>query len=77
MYLELCVLNIFGRNIYVRLKFSCVCSSHDLCACAHMHSLEGILVSVANFVLGGTLKLGNIKKLKWVLFILELQTGFL
>ena len=32
---------VFGRNIYVRSKFSCVRSSHDLCAHAHAHSLEG------------------------------------
>jgi len=35
----------FGRNIYVRSKFSCVRSSHSLCALAHVHSLEGTLLS--------------------------------
>src|SRR6218665_1965315 len=35
---------IFGTNICVRSKFSCVRSSHGLCACAHVHSLEGTLV---------------------------------
>jgi len=29
----------------VRSKFSCVHSSHDLCARAHAHSLEGTLVT--------------------------------
>ena len=32
----------FKRKIYVRSKFSCMCSSHDLCA--HAHSLERTLV---------------------------------
>jgi len=36
--------NIFVGNIYVRSKFSCVHSSHDLCVRAHAHSLEGTLV---------------------------------
>src|SRR6218665_756223 len=27
--------NILGGNIYVRSKFSCVRSSHDLCVCTH------------------------------------------
>ena len=36
--------NIFGGKIYVRSKFSCVRSSHDLCAHAHAHSLQGTLV---------------------------------
>jgi len=35
--------NMFWRNIYVCSKFSCVCSSHGLCACAHTHSIEGTL----------------------------------
>jgi len=35
--------DIFGRNIYVRSKFSWVHSSHDSCACAQAHSLEGTL----------------------------------
>ena len=35
--------NIFGRNIYVRSKFSCVRSSHGLCVRTHAHSLEGTL----------------------------------
>src|SRR6218665_1335310 len=38
--------NIFGRNIYVHSKFSCVRSSHGLCARAHTHSLEGTLVMI-------------------------------
>jgi len=42
---EICAKNIFGVNIYVRSKYSCVRSSHDLCAHAHMHSLEGTLIS--------------------------------
>jgi len=28
--------HIFGRNIYVRFKFSCVRPSHGLCACAQL-----------------------------------------
>jgi len=43
---EICAKDIFGGNIDVRSKFSCVRSSHDLCARAHAHSLEGILVRV-------------------------------
>ena len=39
---EICA-KIFGRNIYVRSKFSCVRSSHDMCVRAHTHSLEGTL----------------------------------
>ena len=35
--------NICGRNICVRSKFPYVRSSQDLCACVHMHSLEGTL----------------------------------
>jgi len=31
-------------NFVVRSEFSCVRSSHDLCARAHAHSLEGTLV---------------------------------
>src|SRR6218665_3803397 len=31
-------------NFVVRSEFSCVRSSHDLCACAHAHSLQGTLV---------------------------------
>ena len=37
--------NISGRNVYVH-KFSCERSSHDLCAHAHAHSLEGTLPMV-------------------------------
>jgi len=33
----------FLKEIYVRSKFSCVRSSHKLCARAHAHSLEGTL----------------------------------
>ena len=36
----------FLKKIYVCSKYSCVRSSHDLCACAHAHSLEGTLVIV-------------------------------
>jgi len=36
--------NIFGGNIYVRSKFSCVHSSHDLYVHAQAHSLEGTLL---------------------------------
>ena len=35
----------FERKIYVRSKFSCVCSSHNLCARTHAHGLEGTLLS--------------------------------
>src|SRR6218665_1688821 len=41
---QICAKRIFGGNIYVRLKFSCVRSFLDLCAGAHAHSLEGTLV---------------------------------
>src|SRR6218665_3613489 len=40
--------NIFGRNIYVRSKFSCVRSSHDLCARTHAHISEGTLGRTPN-----------------------------
>src|SRR6218665_48951 len=30
--------NICGRNIYVRSKFPCVRSSHDLCVCVRTHA---------------------------------------
>jgi len=40
----LCAKHIFGGNIYVRSMFSCMRSSHGLCARAHAHSLEGTLV---------------------------------
>ena len=40
---EICAKDIFGSKIYVRSKFSCVRSSHDLCARALAHSLEGTL----------------------------------
>jgi len=40
---EICAKHIFGGNSYVRSKFSCVRSSHDLCAHAHANSLEGKL----------------------------------
>jgi len=43
---KICSKLIFYRKIYVRSKFSCVSSSHDLCACAHAHSLEGTLVTM-------------------------------
>src|SRR6218665_591335 len=36
--------NHFLRKIYLCSKFSCVRSSHHLCARAHVHSLEGTLV---------------------------------
>jgi len=32
-------------KFYVRSKLSCVRSSHDLCERAHMHSLDGTLVT--------------------------------
>jgi len=35
--------NILARNIYVRSKF-CVRSSHNMCARAHVHSVEGTLL---------------------------------
>jgi len=41
--------NIIGGNIPVHSKFSCVRSSHDLCACAHAHSLEGTLDAIELF----------------------------
>ena len=49
LYLEWRVWNnvqkhVCGRNIYVLSKFSCVPSSHGLCA--HTHSLEGALVMI-------------------------------
>src|SRR6218665_1876552 len=34
------VLKLFLKKIYVSSKFSCVRSSHDLCECAQVHSLE-------------------------------------
>src|SRR6218665_894657 len=40
---EICAINLIGRNIYVLSKFSCERSSHNLCARAHAHSLEGTL----------------------------------
>src|SRR6218665_12218 len=55
LYLERCISICFAhmkyvqkvllKKIYVRSKFSCVHSSHDLCAHAHAHSLEGTLHS--------------------------------
>src|SRR6218665_2158952 len=33
----------FKRKIYMRSKFPCVCSSHDLCAHAHSLAFEGTL----------------------------------
>src|SRR6218665_1775074 len=33
----------FKKNIYVRTKFSCESSSHDLCARTHVHSSERTL----------------------------------
>ena len=42
---------IVGGNIYVRSKFSCVHLSHDLCACARAHSLEGTLHITSHFLL--------------------------
>jgi len=48
MYMEQRVLNIcaniIGRNIYVRFKFSCVRSSHGLCARAQCAQLRGNIV---------------------------------
>ena len=35
--------HIFRKNIYVHSKSSCVPSSHDQCARAHVHGLEGTL----------------------------------
>jgi len=42
--------NIFEGNIYVRSKFSCVRSFHDLCAYTHAHALEGTLVESVTFI---------------------------
>src|SRR6218665_3401646 len=44
----------FGGNIYVRSKFSCVRSSHDLCVRAHARSLEGTLTMGIPLLLVGT-----------------------
>jgi len=45
---EICAKNTFARNIDVCSKFYCVRSSHNLCACAHEHSLEGaLLISIS------------------------------
>jgi len=41
----------FLKKIYVRSKLSCVRSSHDLCARAHVHSLEGTMDDTLNPVL--------------------------
>jgi len=41
---EICTKYIIGRNIYVRSKFSCMRSSHDLCARARAHSFSGTLI---------------------------------
>src|SRR6218665_3615872 len=46
-WMKLCA-NILGRNIYVRLKFSSVRSSHGLCASANAHSLEGTLSTTSS-----------------------------
>src|SRR6218665_32152 len=35
---------------FVHSKFSCVHSSHNLCANAHVHSLEGALVPIPTFL---------------------------
>jgi len=43
--------NSFEGNIYVRSMFSCVRSSHDLCAHAHMHSLEGTLINTTTITI--------------------------
>jgi len=40
---KICAKHIIGGNIYVRSKISCVRSSHNLCARAQAHSLEGTL----------------------------------
>jgi len=40
---EICAKHIFGMNIYMHSKFSCVRLSHELCMHAHVHSLEGTL----------------------------------
>src|SRR6218665_2956391 len=37
-----CARSIFGGDIYVRSKFSCVCVR--LTTCVHAHSLEGTLI---------------------------------
>src|SRR6218665_459872 len=47
----ICAKHIYGRNTYVRSKFSCMRSSHGLCAHAHMHSLEGTLLITSFFFL--------------------------
>jgi len=36
--------HIFGRKIYVRSKFSCVHSPHNLCASTLAHSLEATTI---------------------------------
>jgi len=41
--------SIFGGNVYVRYKFSCVRSFHDLCAHKHTHNLEGTLIERYGF----------------------------
>ena len=41
--MKLCA-NILGRNIHVRFKFSCVRSSHGLCARAQCAQLRGNIV---------------------------------
>src|SRR6218665_1048919 len=37
---EIMCKHIFERKCFVRSKFSSVCSSHNLCTCAHAHFLE-------------------------------------
>jgi len=43
---EICAKHSFRGNIYVRFKFSCVRSSHNLCA--HAYSLEGTLLATGS-----------------------------
>src|SRR6218665_2063969 len=38
--------NVFEGNIPACCKFSCMHSSHDLCAHAHVHSLERTLLTI-------------------------------
>jgi len=59
LYMRNMCKHIFEEECFVRSKFSCVRSSHNLWAHAHAHSLEGILDRTKSPVSQSVILIGN------------------
>src|SRR6218665_427698 len=62
---EMCAKTFFKEKMYVRSKFSCVRSSHDLCVRAHTHSLDPLDPTILHFTTSMTLRSMKAARVNW------------